>query len=271
MNEYKQIRYWVDDLPRIGKNTFALSEVKEMFPQKSPSQIKNALNRLAVSGKIVSVWRGFYAVVLPEYGMKRVVPPAEYIDHLMNHLGKDYYVALLSAAALQGASHQKQQAFTFVCDHILHPKEKNDVLLVPVLKKRIPHRYVERKNVRSGAINVSSPILTAIDLVLYPLKSGGLGNVATVLIELAENIDLSDLDDDFFRFVPASAIQRLGYLLDDVVGKGVLADNLLTKAEAASVKFRKLLLTPGLNTDVATACYNTKWRVIVNENVEADI
>ena len=63
MNEYKQIRYWIEDLPKMGKTTFALSEVKELFPQKPPEQIKNALNRLVSSGKIASVWRGFYVIV----------------------------------------------------------------------------------------------------------------------------------------------------------------------------------------------------------------
>jgi len=70
MEEYKQIRYWVNTLPRMGRNTFSLAEVKEQFPQKPPSQIKNALNRLVTTGIITSVWRGFYAIVLPEYGLK---------------------------------------------------------------------------------------------------------------------------------------------------------------------------------------------------------
>jgi predicted transcriptional regulator of viral defense system len=271
MDKYKQIRYWVDDLPKMGKNTFSLYEAKEMFPQKAPSQIKNALNRLVVSGRITSVWRGFYAVILPEYGMKGTVPPTEYIDHLMNHLGRNYYVATLSAAALQGASHQKPQAFMFVCDRIMHPKDKNEVLLEPLLKKNILLKYVERKNVNSGTINVSTPILTAIDLVLYPMKSGGLGNIATVLTELAESIELSTLENDFFEYLPASAVQRLGYLLDAVLGESVLADILLEKAEAAAVKFRKTLLAPYANTYATNSCYNTKWKVVVNEEVEADI
>jgi predicted transcriptional regulator of viral defense system len=255
----------------MGKYAFSLSEVKVRFPQKSPPQIKNALNRLITSGRIASVWRGFYAIVLPEYGMRGAIPPTEYIDQLMNHLGKDYYVALLSAAAIHGASHQKQQGFTFICNHILHPKEKKEVILAPVLKKRIPHKYVERKNVRSGTINVSSPILTAIDLVLYPIKSGGLGNIATVLSELTESIELNNLDIDLFKFFPTSAIQRLGYLLDDVIGEKALADMLQAKAEVAQVKFRRILLAPYLDTDVATTYYNARWKVMVNEDAETDI
>jgi len=271
MDEYKQIRYWVEELPKLGRNTFSLSEVAETFPQRPPSQIKNALNRLTASNRIISVWRGFYAVVLPEYGLRGIVPPTEYIDHLMKHLKRDYYIATLSAAALQGASHQKPQIFTFICDHILHPKEKNEVRLEPLLKKRIPHKYIERKNVNSGTINVSAPILTAIDLVLYPLKSGGFGNVASILAELAESIELKILDNDFFNSVPASAVQRLGYIFDVVLDESTLADGFLEIASNASVKFRKTPLATYRGMDAAIGGYNTKWKVVVNEEVVSDI
>jgi len=271
MNEYKQIRYWVDALPKQGRNTFSLNEVESKFPARPPSQIKNALNRLVVANRITSVWRGFYAVVLPEYGLKGIIPPTEYIDHLMNHLKKDYYIAALSAAALHGASHQKPLVFTFVCNKILHTKEKNGIRLEPLLKKRIPHRYVEKKNVNSGTINVSAPILTAIDLILYPLKSGGFGNIATVLAELSESMELSSLENDFFDFAPVSAVQRLGYLLDVVLGESSLADDLLEKANAASVKFRKTNLATYRSINAKNYCYNSKWKIVVNEEVEPDI
>ena len=271
MDEYKQIRYWVDALPKQGKSTFSLSEVEERFPERPSSQIKNALNRMVVSNRIKSVWRGFYAVVLPEYGLKGIIPPTEYIDHLMKHLNKDYYVATLSAAALHGASHQKPLAFTFVCNEILHPKEKNEIRLEPLLRKRIPHRYLEKKNVNSGTINVSTPILTAVDLVLYPLKSGGFGNIATILAELSESIESNSFDIDFFDFVPVSAVQRLGYLLDIVLGESALADDLLIKAEAASIRFRTTPLATYRKINAIDYCYNHKWKVVVNEEVEPDI
>ncbi|MCL2152995.1 MAG: type IV toxin-antitoxin system AbiEi family antitoxin [Oscillospiraceae bacterium] len=271
MKEYTQIRYWVDELPRLGRSTFSLSEVREQFPQKPQSQIKNALNRLVTSGKITSVWQGFYAVVLPEYGLRGVVPPIEYIDHLMTYLGKDYYVATLSAAALHGSSHHKPLTFTFVCNQILHRKEKNDIRLEPLLKKRIPHRFVEKKNVSSGTINISTPILTAIDLVLYPLKSGGFGNIATILAELSESIDMNSLDNDFFSFAPASAVQRLGYLLDVVLNETMLAEILLERAKSASVKFRKVPLAIYKEMDTENYFFSSRWKVVVNEEIEVDV
>jgi hypothetical protein len=45
-----------------------------------------------------------------------VVPADWFIDDLMGHLGRRYYVALLSAAARHRASHQAPQVFQMMAD-----------------------------------------------------------------------------------------------------------------------------------------------------------
>ena len=64
------------------------------------------LYRLERSGAIVSPRRRF--VVVPGGYCSAGGPPAIwFIEDLMRHLGRRYYVALLSAAALHGAGHQQ--------------------------------------------------------------------------------------------------------------------------------------------------------------------
>ena len=271
MSEYNQVRYWVEALPKMGIYTFSLSDAINQFSNKPSIQVKNALNRLVRAKRIASVWRGFYAINLPEYGFKGIIPPTEYIDHLMKYLKKDYYIATLSAAALHGASHQKPQIFTFVSNQIMHPKEKNETRLEPLLRKRIPHKYIERKNVRSGTINISMPLLTALDLILYPTKSGGISNVATIIAELSENIDLDIIDNDFFHYAPISAFQRLGYVLDEILDEHDLSMHLLEKANKASVVFRKTPLVTYNNISCVGLQYNKKWKIVVNEEVDTEI
>jgi predicted transcriptional regulator of viral defense system len=270
MYNFAQIRYWVDDLPKMGITAFSLDDVIRQFPEKPPDQVKNALARLVSAEKIRSVWKGFYAIVLPDYGRNGIVPPTVYIDHLMKYLGKNYYVALLSAAALDGAAHQKPQTLTFISDSLLHPKEKGGVRLEPVYKNRLPLRYVTQKNVKSGTINVSLPELTAVDLLLYPQKSGGLNNIATVLDELSEHLDFDRCEDEFFGAVPTAAIQRLGYLFDEVLGKPKLASRLLAYCHDAGQNFRKVPLALPASSYSAGALNDT-WRLIVNCEVEADL
>ena len=45
----------------------------------------------------------------------------------------------------------------------------------------------------AGTMNISSPALTALDLLRYPQASGGIHHVATVLSDLAEKIDPEQL------------------------------------------------------------------------------
>jgi predicted transcriptional regulator of viral defense system len=251
---------------------FSLDEVRKVFPDKPDAQIKNALGRLVNAGKVQSVWRGYYAIIRPDYGRDGVAPPIEYIDSLMTHLGIKYYVALLNAADLHGAAHQKPQTFTFISDHVLHPKTKRGVKLSPVLKRHFPKKYITKMNVMSGSINVSSPELTSIDLLMYPEKSGGPNNIATVLGELAEIINYNNVDEDFFDGIPAGAVQRLGFLLDEVLREDVQANILFVKAYRAGVHFRKrqLVNVPSKEDD-RDLPYNKRWKIIVNYEVETDI
>jgi len=109
---------WVENQQSWGKYTFNLSQIKCDFPDLSELAIKRALNRLSTKGRIVSVYKGFYVIVPPEYASRGVLPPMLFIDSLMQFAGKPYYVGLLSAAALQGAAHQQPQEFYVITDSI---------------------------------------------------------------------------------------------------------------------------------------------------------
>jgi len=216
-------------LPKRGKSVFTKQEVEKQFPALTYYSIRNALNRLSKKKKIESVWRDFYAVILPEYGLKGVAPPIEYIDRLMKFLDKDYYVALLSAAALQGAAHQAPMEFFVITNsRILRDKQKDDVKINFVTKKNIPTRYITQVMVNSGYVNVSCPELTVFDLIIYEKNIGGINRVATVLSELAETLNFENISVEFLKSFNVAIIQRLGYLLD-----------LLDFEELANVLFQK--------------------------------
>jgi predicted transcriptional regulator of viral defense system len=268
---YSQIRYWIDDLPKNGRRTFSLDDVIIQFPEKRYSDIKNALARLARANKIQSVWRGFYAVVLPEYGNRGIVPPTEYINQLMSFLGNEYYVALLSAARQWGSAHQAPQMFQFICNKPLRHKQKNHVTLEPVMKSKISSKYLVSKNVHSGVIRVSSPELTAADLFLYPHRVGGLNHIATVLADLDDALDFAKVEPDFFESVSQAAVQRMGYLLEYVVNEEGIANSLYLSAKNADLQFRKTLLQPGMQDRGDGFGFNERWKVVVNTKVEADL
>jgi predicted transcriptional regulator of viral defense system len=271
MNNYSQVRYWVQELPKRGQTTFSLEEAECTFSEKPKASVRRALARLSDSGAIRSVWRGFYAVSLPEYGLEGIPPPLDYIQQLMNHLGVEYYIALLTAASYNNASHHAPQIFQVICNSILRENSKCGHRIEPVYKKKIPQKYLKRINSRTASVAVSTPELTAVDLIAYMRRVGGISQAAAVLMELAESIDFQKVDSDFFNNVPASVIQRLGYLLDEKLEEKLLADCLFEKSQQAGMTFKTTLLVPDVPNEIDTIKHIQKWRISVNYEVGVDL
>lgn len=271
MEEFSQVRYWIENLPKKGITTFSLIEAEKYFSEKPASSVRRALARLAKAGKIHSVWKGFYAIALPEYGTARIIPPMDYIDQLMRYLEKRYYVALLTAASLHGAAHQAPQTFHVICNSILNKQGKADIKIEMAHKKVVPNKYISAMNSRTASVKVSTPELTALDLVTYMHRVGGINNVASVLAELAESINYDKTDCDILGNVPRATVQRLGYLLDEILEEKETAENLYNKAKIAAMRFKAVPLVAGKTENQLNPTKNKKWNVIVNYEVESDL
>jgi predicted transcriptional regulator of viral defense system len=271
MEQYSKIRYWIEDLPKRGKIVFSQQEIEKQFPHLSLDSIRSSLYRLVAKKKIQSVWHGFFVIVPVEYGLKGVVPPVEYIDHLMKYLGKDYYISLLSAAALHGAAHQQPMEFYVITNSDnLRDKLKGDIKINFATKKNIPTQYLTQIMTNSGYVNVSTPELTAFDLIVYAKNIGGMNRVATVLSELAEAMNFEKSDVDFFKLFSNAAIQRLGYLLE-LLGFNDLSDTLEEKSKQADIKFKKYPLSAVAKGANLSGCpIDDKWKIIINTPIEID-
>ena len=271
MQAYRKVKDWVEDLPKMGKISFSQEEVISQFPDLSLGAIRSSLYRCVVKKKVQSVWHGFFVVVLVEYGMKGVAPPVEYIDHLMKYLNKDYYVALLNAAEMYGAAHQAPQEFFVISNtNNLRDKVKKDVKINFVAKKTILHKHLTQKMTNSGYINVSTPVLTAFDLVCYMSNVGGINRVATIINDLAENIRFTNVDKEFMQSFTPAVTQRLGYIFETLELEN-LASKLFRKAEIAGLKFRKIpLVIVDKTKDLSKYPVNEKWKLIINEQIDID-
>jgi predicted transcriptional regulator of viral defense system len=114
---------------------------------------------------------------------------------------------------------------------------------------------------------VSTPDLTAVDLVDRPELGGGISNVATVLFELAETATLDPANvARLAGTFSATAVRRLGYLLR-VVDAPVDTKALERAVNAASLP-RPALLDPRLPRQGVT---DHTWDIVVNTDVEPDL
>ena len=272
MDNKIKIRDWVLELPQRGRITFSTDDIYRQYPSLNKKAVTSALRRLVEKGKIQSVWHNFYVVVPVEYELKGVVPPVVYINQLMSYLQKDYYISLLNAASFYGAAHQQPQEFTVIIGGKgVRDKLKNGVKINFVSKKEIPHAFIRQNTTKTGYVSVSSPELTALDLLLYQKEIGGLSRVGTVLNDLVEEIDFDKITPDFLQYFPVTAIQRFGYMLDEILGYEDMAEILLKKVKQAEIKFRKTLLKPEVKIDLISDYEQNKvWKIIINEEIEID-
>src|ERR1035437_6065092 len=95
----------VDEWQAHGRYTFTRSDVAAALDGHWRTTELDALRRLATVHRIVRPYRGFYVIVPLEYRTAGAPPASWFIQDLMTFLAQPYYVGLLSAAALHGATH----------------------------------------------------------------------------------------------------------------------------------------------------------------------
>ena len=260
----RTVQQWVDALQESGRYTFLRSEVTQETGG-SPGSIKKSLQRLVRHRRIVKIKDYFFVIMPLEYRAAGSLPASWFIHDLMAAMKLPYYVGLLSAAGLHGASHQQPQELQVVTDRPVRPLRAGRVRLRFFVKKLVDRVPVVDMKTPTGVMRVSTAEATAVDLVRYPKAAGQLGNVATVLSQLIPVLDGRRLAAAAAQAGDVRVIQRLGYLLDQVGARRIAA---LLSRKIKELQPKPVLLRPGRP---ATGCKtNPRWRVIANETIEIE-
>lgn len=263
--DHSSLASLADALQAEGRYTFDRDEAMAALQVHSRA-LKKSVRRLAAKRRIAVPRSGFYVIVPLEYRAAGAPPPSWFIDDLMSHLNKSYYVGLLSAAAIHGAAHQQPQEFQVVTGITLRQMKAGRSRIRFLGKRRHDRTLIADVKTETGSMKVSTPEATAIDLLRYASSAGGFGNVATVLAELAERIDPGRLAQAAAIEGGLSHAQRLGYILD-LVGAGDRGAALAQLIDAR--KPRSVPLRPG--RPGKGHVIDRRWRIIVNESIEADL
>jgi predicted transcriptional regulator of viral defense system len=260
----RTLKELVDWFQASGRYTFSRREALRALKSSAPN-LKRAAMRLAIKGRVVVPRRGFYVIVPLEYRAAGAPPPSWFIDQLMHHLGHPYYVGLLSAAALYGAAHQQPQEYQVMTDAPQRPIKVGRVRIRFLVKRRIDRIPTQEQKTETGILHLSSPEVTAIDLLRYTHAAGGLDNVATVLEELAERIDKQKLAEAARLDGELAYAQRLGHVLEAVGAQK------RTSALAAWIRERNPRTTP-LNPrkPVKGQRVDQRWHIVVNDKIEGE-
>ncbi len=260
-----KIKDFINNLSANGNRCFTISEIKESLGS-SDKAVWNAIERLKVAGELASPAKGFYLIIPPEYRILQCLPPEFFIPQLMAYWEMQYYVCLQSAAMYYGATHQQTQIF-----YVMVPKNRpmiqcGKVRIEFIAKKQLLRTPAQAIKTATGYINVSTPESTAMDIICYVRKCGGLNSVFTILEELAERMESKPLRALADASHEKYWIQRLGFLLEKL-GHLKLSETLYENLRHHSTNI--IPLAPYL--PMKGSKRNLKWRIAINTNLESDL
>ncbi len=266
---HQSLQEWTETLLARGRYGFALSELREEFGGQTEIATKFALRRLVDKGKIISVRKGYYLILPPQYAAKGILPPSLFLDAFMKFLDRPYYVSLLNAAAYHGASHQQPQEFFVTTTFpVLRPTHKKGLKINYISIKDIPASLTEQLKTQAGYLTISSSALTATDLVQYESRIGGLSRAATVLSELSEELTPVSFSPVLLAHAHTTSLQRLGYLLEHACFNLPLADALYLAMDEQNLN--RLRIPLQASGEAKGYSSQNRWNVIVNTEIEID-
>jgi predicted transcriptional regulator of viral defense system len=251
-----------DRLIGAGRYAATVAELVEET-EATPSAIRSALARLVEKRRAFSPARGLFVFVPSEFRSWGVVPAEWFVDQMMHHLDRQYYVGLLSAAQLHGAAHQRPQVTQIIVDKPVADRDLERVRLRFYANdaefSKLP---IQRRNSKTGTFAVSSPELTVVDLCGRPVLGGGLDNIATIVSELHDEQKLTS--QGFAKLaglVGAHALKRAGHLVES------LTDLRLDDLAAAVNAGEPTMLDPHGDR---RGPVDRRWNVRVNVEVEPE-
>jgi len=258
--DYNYCAKFVDSLQAKGRYSFTFDEIEQHFNLGYES-LRKSLNRLAKKKRIVLVRDKFYVIVPPEYSVPGILPAHLFIDEFMRYMNKPYYIALQSAAALHGAAHQQPQVFQVMTIKPTHrPIGVKGLKIQFYYKSELLEPGISKEKSDTGYIQVSDAALTAVDLILFERRVGGLVRVVEIMEELIENINPDQFRNVLSNNLPVSSLQRLGFMLDRILGNASLSS-----CVQSVLKEKRLFRVPlDRSMEKTGKPVDSKWKVIMN-------
>jgi hypothetical protein len=201
---------------RTGRLNVRGADLAVELPHASPEALRKAIYRQQQAGRLAHLSRGadHWLIVPLQYADAGSPPLETWLDpYLRKTLGASYYVGLLSAAETYGASPYAVMVTQVMVERKRLPITVGRHKIVFHTSARIDAMPVRWHETPEGRFKVSTPELTALDLVQRENVLGGISRVREVLNSLWPHCTPDGLIQalDAMQSVPVA--QRLGALL----------------------------------------------------------
>lgn len=208
------VKSYIKELDAVEEYSFSL-EVLRRNTDKSGTSLKLELARLIEKKEILNLRKVFYLIITPRYSSFGKIPVQLYAEKLYRSLDRKYYLGLYSAARIHGAGHQQvQREYLMIEQSKLGDIKKSDLDIKFLTTSNWPGSNSIKERSDAGEYQLSSPILTAVDLIHHQSKLGGLNRMLAILEELLEEVNEEDLATLLTWYSDRSSLQRLGSLME---------------------------------------------------------
>jgi predicted transcriptional regulator of viral defense system len=261
----KTLESFITEKRSNGIYTFSTEEVQN-YLGSTYNNVKQVLYGYKKRNKVASVRQGFNVIITPEYSKSRVLPAYLFLDDMMKWLKRDYYIGLFSAASIYGATHyQIMENYIFINGSPMRNIKKEKLSLKFIAIKYFNKKQICKLKTEAGYVNISTPELTALDLMGY-LENSSLERNIEIIKQFVDKIAADSLFKAASVYPQRAAVQRLGYVLEQVLFDNELADSLASVMKGR--KWNTVPLSPHKEREGVTI---EKWKIIKNINPEIEI
>lgn len=260
----KTIKEYILSLLADGKYFFSKEETLSAL-HLNQNQFQLQIFRLHKKKTIRNLGHGFFMIIPPEYHHLGSLPPHWIIDPLMKYLNRDYYIGLLSAASLYGATEQQPMTFQVITNKQMRSIDLERGGFEFHCNRNCALASKEQITAPTGYAKISTKEQTLVDLVRFHQVCGYMSNVATIIRELGESCKSEALILVVKSEKTKSTLQRLGYILE-LVGLSDLAN--VVEHELAQRQVYETLLRPDFH--VREGKRVNRWKIILNDTLEID-
>ena len=188
---------------------------------------------------------------------------------MMEHLGRAYYVTMLSAAALHGALPQRPTTLQVATVMPLKGRELDRARLQFVRLKAANRRPSLDWDTPTGTIRVATPEVTLLDLAQYPDRGNGLNTVSSVTTAMVDDHllrrrALTKLGRDY----PVAAARRAGWLVEHA--SDLLDVDFDLDAMAAAARRKRDEPTPLDPNGGPLGPIDERWNLLLNAEPEQE-
>ncbi len=210
--------------------------------------------------------KNLFMIIPPEYSKLGSLPPYWIVDSLMKHLKVNYYLGLLSAASMYGATHHQPMN----CQVIVSRHLKNISLsrgnIEFHMSKNCNNAQITQIKTNIGYTQISTKEQTILDLLHFYPHCGYFSNVVQVIKDLViEKIKIRNLVAVLKLEPENTVIQRLGYVMEYLGFENIA--NVVEK-ELENRKVYYTLLRPDFASKIGEK--SKRWKVILNNTIELE-